>query len=70
MTEFTINCDGREIECDEADPPRGAPPDLASVSFAASISVTALREAINAPYILYVMARTNSLVTEQPPNER
>jgi hypothetical protein len=40
-------------------------PEPADVSFAASMSVTALREAINAPYILFVMARTSSLVTEQ-----
>jgi hypothetical protein len=37
------------------------------VSFAASISARALSEATNAPYILYVMARTNSLVNEQLP---
>ena len=61
---------GWEIECVEATPPRCAAPDLAKVSFAASISATTPRDAISAPYILYVMARTNSLVTEQHSNAR
>jgi hypothetical protein len=51
------------VGCVEADPASTAP-DLPNVSFEASISATALIDAINAPYILYVMARTNSLVTE------
>jgi hypothetical protein len=60
---------GWEIERVEANPPLCAAPDLANVSFAASMSATALREAINAPYILWVMARTNSLVNEQHCND-
>ena len=55
---------GWEIDGVEATAPLCAAPDLANVSFAASMSATALRGTMSAPYILYVMAGTNSLVTE------
>jgi len=42
----------------EENPP-GATPDLANVSLVASMSATALTEAINAQYILYTMAHTH-----------
>ena len=55
----------REIECAERNPPLCAAPDLANVSLPANISAAALSDASNAPYILYAMARTNSLVNGQ-----
>ena len=42
-------------------PPRTAAPDLANASFAAIMTAITLREAINARYILFVMARTDVL---------
>jgi hypothetical protein len=56
---------GWEIEWVEVNAPLCAAPDLANVSFAASMSATTPRETISAPYILYVMAGTNSSVAEQ-----
>jgi hypothetical protein len=55
---------GWEIDGVEVTAPLCAAPDLANVSFAASMSATTLSETISAPYILYVMASTNSLVIE------
>jgi hypothetical protein len=54
----------REIEC-ERNPPLCVTPDLADVSLAPNMSATALSDPINAPYILYAMARTHLLVPEE-----
>ena len=61
--------DGREIGCVEANAPWGAAPDRANVSFAPGISATTLSEAINAQYILYVMARTIRWLLGSPPGD-
>lgn len=60
--------EGRDIECIGVTPARCAAPDWAKVSFVTSISAATLRAAINAPYILYAMARTNSLVAVRHSN--
>ena len=59
-----------EMACVEPNAPRDVVPERANVAFAASITAMALRDAINAGYILWVMVRTGLLVAEQPSSAR